>query len=193
MPLVAKVALSAATARSHCATSWQPAAVAIPCTRAITGTGSLWMDSITRLHWANSCWYHARSGFAAMSLRLWPAQNARPSAASTTTRRLSSRAAASSACCSAASISLPSALKRAASFSVRVSTPRASRCTRRGTSERPAPEAASGETAEVMAQRKNRGRRSCAQVAEKAPQRRVQRSASTRTCASTLRESALIT
>ena len=29
MPLVAKLAVSAATARSHCATSWQPAAVAM--------------------------------------------------------------------------------------------------------------------------------------------------------------------
>ena len=36
-PGVAKVASSAATARSHEATSWQPAAVASPCTRAITG------------------------------------------------------------------------------------------------------------------------------------------------------------
>ncbi|MNU11040.1 hypothetical protein D3C72_2585880 [compost metagenome] len=56
MPLVAKLALSAATARSHCATSWQPAAVAMPCTLAITGTGSLWMVSIMRLHCANSFW-----------------------------------------------------------------------------------------------------------------------------------------
>ena len=39
MPLVAKVALSAATARSQVATSWQPAAVAMPCTLAITGWG----------------------------------------------------------------------------------------------------------------------------------------------------------
>ena len=38
-PEVAKVALSAATARSQLATSWQPAAVAIPRTSAITGWG----------------------------------------------------------------------------------------------------------------------------------------------------------
>jgi hypothetical protein len=37
-PLTAKRASRAATARSHMATSWQPAAVAMPCTRAITGT-----------------------------------------------------------------------------------------------------------------------------------------------------------
>ena len=36
-PGVAKLADSAATTRSQAATSWQPAAVARPCTRAITG------------------------------------------------------------------------------------------------------------------------------------------------------------
>jgi hypothetical protein len=40
MPLTPKRAVLTATARSHCATSWQPAAVARPWTRAITGTGS---------------------------------------------------------------------------------------------------------------------------------------------------------
>ena len=55
-PLTANLASVDATARSHCATSWQPAAVAMPCTRAITGTGSCWIDSITRLHCANSFW-----------------------------------------------------------------------------------------------------------------------------------------
>ncbi len=53
-PLTAKRALLAATARSHCATSWQPAAVATPCTRAITGTGSRRSVSIMRVHWVNS-------------------------------------------------------------------------------------------------------------------------------------------
>ena len=38
-PGVAKAASSAAMARSQVATSWQPAAVAIPCTSAITGCG----------------------------------------------------------------------------------------------------------------------------------------------------------
>ena len=56
MPLTPKRAPSAATARSHCATSWQPAAVASPCTRAMTGTGSFRIASIMRLHWANSAW-----------------------------------------------------------------------------------------------------------------------------------------
>src|ERR1700744_4341567 len=38
-PGVAKLAASDATARSQLATSWQPAAVAIPCTAATTGFG----------------------------------------------------------------------------------------------------------------------------------------------------------
>ena len=40
-PGVANRASSDATARSHAATSWQPAAVATPCTFAITGCGHL--------------------------------------------------------------------------------------------------------------------------------------------------------
>jgi len=39
-PGVAKRASAEATARSQAATSWQPAAVAIPCTFAITGWGT---------------------------------------------------------------------------------------------------------------------------------------------------------
>ena len=55
-PLTAKRASRAATARSHIATSWQPAAVAMPCTRAITGTGSCWIAIIMRPHCANRRW-----------------------------------------------------------------------------------------------------------------------------------------
>ena len=54
-PDTAKRASSAATARSQAATSWQPAAVANPCTRAITGCGMRWIVIITRLQRANSC------------------------------------------------------------------------------------------------------------------------------------------
>ncbi len=54
-PLTANRAELAATARSQAATSWQPAAVAMPWTRAITGIGRRWIDSITRLQRANSC------------------------------------------------------------------------------------------------------------------------------------------
>jgi hypothetical protein len=45
--VTAKRASRLATARSHIATSWQPAAVARPWTLAITGTGSRWIESIT--------------------------------------------------------------------------------------------------------------------------------------------------
>jgi hypothetical protein len=48
-PLTPKRAVSAATARSQVATSWQPAAVAMPWTWAITGWGSRVIASITRL------------------------------------------------------------------------------------------------------------------------------------------------
>ncbi|MNY83416.1 hypothetical protein D3C86_2261720 [compost metagenome] len=56
MPFTPKLASWTATARSHCATSWQPAAVAKPCTRAITGSSSLRMLIISFEHWANSAW-----------------------------------------------------------------------------------------------------------------------------------------
>ena len=53
-PLTANFAVLEATARSHIATSWQPAAVAMPCTRAITGTGRRCTASIIRAHWSKS-------------------------------------------------------------------------------------------------------------------------------------------
>ena len=55
-PGVAKRAVSAATARSQAATSWQPAAVATPCTFAITGCGTRWIVSISTVQMSNSCW-----------------------------------------------------------------------------------------------------------------------------------------
>ena len=55
-PLTANFAVLTATARSHIATSWQPAAVAMPCTRAITGTGSRCTLSISVEHCANKAW-----------------------------------------------------------------------------------------------------------------------------------------
>ena len=48
MPLTPNRDRSDATARSHDATSWQPAAVAIPSTSAITGCGSSTIDRISR-------------------------------------------------------------------------------------------------------------------------------------------------
>ncbi len=47
IPFTPKRTPSAATAMSQLATSWQPAAVAMPCTLAITGTGKPTMDCIT--------------------------------------------------------------------------------------------------------------------------------------------------
>ncbi len=55
-PGVAKAAVSAATARSDAATSWQPAAVAIPRTFAITGCGSRWIVSIKTVQVSNNRW-----------------------------------------------------------------------------------------------------------------------------------------
>ena len=53
-PEVAKRALVVASARSQAATSWQPAAVAMPSTSAITGCGSRVSESIILLHAPNS-------------------------------------------------------------------------------------------------------------------------------------------
>lgn len=46
-PGVAKVDLSVATAMSQLATNWHPAAVAMPFTIAITGTGASWISVMT--------------------------------------------------------------------------------------------------------------------------------------------------
>src|SRR5439155_1103764 len=75
-----------ATARSHCATSWQPAAAAAPCTRAMTGCGSALIDCIIRLHCANSFSIFGCSFSARISFRSCPAQKPFPAPASTTTR-----------------------------------------------------------------------------------------------------------
>ena len=53
-PGVAKRASCAATARSHEATSWQPAAVAVACTCAITGCGMFCSVSISRVQASKS-------------------------------------------------------------------------------------------------------------------------------------------
>ena len=52
-PGVAELALSAATARSQVATSWHPAAVAVPCTAAITGFGQA---TIACIRWRRCAW-----------------------------------------------------------------------------------------------------------------------------------------
>ena len=52
-PGVAKRADSPAIAKSALATNWQPAAVATPCTRAMTGLGSATIRCISFAHRAN--------------------------------------------------------------------------------------------------------------------------------------------
>src|SRR4051794_20945415 len=84
-PGVAKSALSAATARSQAATSWQPAAVAVPCTLAMTGCGSRWIVSISSVQTSNSRWKNGTSR-PIISLRSWPAENAGPAASRTIAR-----------------------------------------------------------------------------------------------------------
>ena len=53
-PFTPKRVVSAATAMSQVATSWQPAAVATPCTSAITGCGRREIEVIIRPHCAKS-------------------------------------------------------------------------------------------------------------------------------------------
>ena len=60
-PGVAKRALSAATARSQAATSWQPAAVAMPRTSAMTGCGASRRAAMSRAQLSNSRRWPARS------------------------------------------------------------------------------------------------------------------------------------
>ena len=123
-PGSANAAASAATARSHIDTSWQPAAVARPWTRAITGCGSVVNASIIRPQASNNARCQRWSAACArISLRSWPAQNPLPSPASTTTRAEVSAAALSSSACSAAIMSDDSGLNRSPRLSVSVSTP----------------------------------------------------------------------
>ncbi len=77
-PGVAKRASSLATARSQAATSWQPAAVAMPCTWAITGWGRRWIAIISSLQVSNSSRALA-SEQSLISERSCPAQNPGPS------------------------------------------------------------------------------------------------------------------
>ena len=84
-PGVANRAVSAASARSQLATSWHPAAVAMPWTRAMTGTRSPTMRCIRAEHWVNSAATPSRSS-PRSSRRSCPAQKAGPAPAITATR-----------------------------------------------------------------------------------------------------------
>src|SRR5712692_6741834 len=123
-PGIANDALSDATARSHMETSWQPAAVAMPCTRAMTGCGISVIFIIIRLQSSKSLVCQAWSSECArISLRSWPAQNPGPVPASTTTRAAGSAPTSASATSSAAIISRERGLKRSPRFRVSVAMP----------------------------------------------------------------------
>ncbi len=55
MPDTPNLAAAEATARSQLATSWQPAAVAVPCTAAITGCGRWTICCIMALQVSMMC------------------------------------------------------------------------------------------------------------------------------------------
>src|SRR5215469_2755395 len=82
-PGAAKPALSLATARSADATSWQPAAVARPCTRATTGCGTCCISVISSVQ-VHSSERTAVKSAPATSAKSCPALNTGPLPASTT-------------------------------------------------------------------------------------------------------------
>ena len=132
MPEVAKRASSAAIARSEPATSWHPAAVAMPCTRAITGCGISAMRRIKPTHFWNSCRCQAWSWLARISLRSCPAQKLAPLPARTTTRALLLSPTASSSATSASIIASESAFSCFGRFKVKLVTPSLSERSTRG-------------------------------------------------------------
>src|SRR5690348_14443000 len=126
-PGVANRADDDATAKSQLATSWQPAAVAMPWTWAMTGLGWRTMVCINVEHCLNSdskkdlpLSLSARR--AVISLRSWPDENAGPSAPMTITRTVLSDAAAPNASCMAVINAWLSALRALARLRVRFST-----------------------------------------------------------------------
>src|SRR5262249_34286865 len=126
-PGVAKWAADEATARSQLATSWQPAAVATPCTAAITGCGRRTICCIAELQALMTCVKKARppSGSArcaVSSLRSCPAENAGPSAAITTPRTDLSAAMAVRASASAPIKASDRLLRAAGRFRVRIAS-----------------------------------------------------------------------
>src|SRR5512143_1949453 len=123
MPDVANRTSLDATARSQAATSWHPAAVAVPCTRATTGCGSEAIVSMTRLHASKSPPMKSSVRQPIISLRSWPPENAGPLPATTTARIARSLAMASSAVCISSSIAREIALYCFGRFIVRRAMP----------------------------------------------------------------------
>ena len=116
-PGVAKAAWSEAMARSQVATNWHPAAVAIPCTSAITGCGMAWIFIISSLHTSNRRRYSLMSR-PTISERSWPEQKTLPAAARITARTVRSRPMASRQSISSSISSSDSALRRCGRFNV---------------------------------------------------------------------------
>src|SRR5665213_2573533 len=98
-PGVANFASLEATARSHVATSWQPAAVAIPAISAITGWGIACSVSISRTHVSKTVRYSSTLR-SSISRKSCPALNTGP-----TPRRIATRAERSAPIASKAAIS----------------------------------------------------------------------------------------
>jgi hypothetical protein len=111
---MAKVASSAATARSHDATSWQPAAVARACTLATTGWGIAWTAFIMSVQTWNKALV-SESDAPRMSAKLWPAENTGPFAA-----RITPNASVAPTSANAAVSSVMTSSARALRFSGRL-------------------------------------------------------------------------
>ena len=114
-PFTPNRALSAATAMSQVATSWQPAAAASPCTSAMTGWGRRWRLCIIAAQRSNRSPKAAAPPSSALraaviSFRSWPAQKARPAPLMTTTRIWESSASRAISALSAASMASDSGL-----------------------------------------------------------------------------------
>jgi hypothetical protein len=116
-PGVAKRASSLATTRSQVAASWQPAAVAMPCTCAITGCGIAWIAVISSTQRSNTRRYVATSR-SISSRRSCPAQNAGPLPDRITARVSRRSPAARTAAMSSPMWASESALRRSGRFMV---------------------------------------------------------------------------
>src|ERR1700674_1163067 len=127
-PGVANFAAVAASARSQVATSWQPAAVAVPCTAAMTGLGQATIACIMAeqrviVSSKKAMPRSASARWAVSSLRSWPAENTGPAAASTMADTLRSLPSSRNAMCSAAMVASDRLLRLSGRLSVSTATP----------------------------------------------------------------------
>ena len=129
IPLVAKRASAAATARSQAATSWQPAAVAMPWTEAITGWGASCTASIN-FSQVRKIVRSSSSVRPTSSFRSWPAEKARPAPLMTMTETSSRAPWRSSSAISSRISATESALSLSGRLSVMIAAGSASSTTR---------------------------------------------------------------